>query len=357
MSAGARVGLDDLVGQERPVATLRRAIETGRLHHGLLFQGPEGVGKATAARALAAELILGRRPGPDDPDAARIVGGGDPDFLLVGREARKNLPEARRINPAEEDLSREITIEQVRKLCSLAAMAPRSGRRRVLAIDPADAMNRAAQNALLKTLEEPPGSAVLILVASRPHLLLPTVRSRCFQLRFGPLRSAELAELLERRGVPANEARLRAALAEGRPGAALDLDVDRLRARRDELLAHVEALAGEPRAARRALAELPSVAARLAGKDDATLAEGLDVLQSLLRDAARAGDGTAERPAELVHLDLEPRLARLGAALSPRRAAELVAGIDRMRGDLRLTVNRALLAESVLAAVAGAPWP
>ena len=218
-------------------------------------------------------------------------------------------------------------------------------------IDPADRMNRFAQNALLKTLEEPSGRVVLMLIASRPHLLLPTVRSRCFALRFGALRTVELAGLLQQRGIERAEALERASLAGGLPGKALAVDLDSLRERRGEILAVLESLAGDPTAA----AELSPMAARIAGKDERTLVEGLDLLESLLRDAARAGERSPD--AALIHADLADRLAELGARLGPQRAAALVRSAERLRRDLRFNLNRVLIAEGLLAAAAGGPLP
>ena len=111
----------------------------------------------------------------------------------------------------------------------------------------------------------------------------------------------------------------------------------------------LEALAGGTRS----LDRLPAMAASLAGKDVATLTDGLDLAQGLLRDAARqttAGSG-------LMHVDMEAGLTRLGRSLGPTRAAELVVGVERLRGDLRLNVNRTLIAETLLAAIAGGPLP
>jgi DNA polymerase-3 subunit delta' len=230
-------------------------------------------------------------------------------------------------------------------------MAPRIAGRRVFIVDPADRMMIQAQNALLKTLEEPPGSAVLILIAARPHLLLPTIISRSFCLPFAALRSGELADLLETRGLPRDEALARAALAEGRPGAALELDLEALRDRRDSVLSMIEALTSSPTIP----ADMPVMAAELAGKTEAELLEGLWLLQALLRDAARAGPQTGDP--HLIHVDVSERLQRVGEQLAPLRAASLVRSVERLRADLRFNLNRMLVAESLLAAVAGGPLP
>jgi DNA polymerase-3 subunit delta' len=252
---------------------------------------------------------------------------------------------------ASEDLRKFILVDQIRELSGIAALAPRVSGRRVFVIDPADQMNVAAQNALLKTLEEPPGQGVLILIASRPYLLLPTIRSRCFTVRFAELPTRELAELLTRRGIEAAEALARASLGEGRPGRALELDLAALREKREEILESLEELVGS----RAALAELADHAARLAGRSETTLIEGLAIAEALLRDATRAA--TRQGDPSLIHADLAERLERLGQRLDPQRSAALVRSLERLRAELRFNVNRTLVAESLLAAVAGGPIP
>ena len=196
-------------------------------------------------------------------------------------------------------------------------MSPREGRWRIFIVDPADRMNPESQNALLKTLEEPTGRALLVLVAARAHALLPTVRSRCLAVRFAALPVEDLAAALSARGMPAGEALTRAALAAGCPGTALALDVAAMRERRDEVLAMLEGLAGN----RRAIADLPAMAKTLAGETEDDLAASFDLIAALLRDAARGAAGSSG----LVHADRRERLAALGGILGIPRAAGLVA--------------------------------
>jgi len=364
----------DMLGQRRAVELLQRALREGRLPHALLFQGPEDVGKAALARTLAGALVC-ERDDAGDPcgrcaACRRVAAGTHPDVLWVTRLPRRpgtrrdaeedededagedeaaSLPAARR---GGTDLKREIVVEQIRELCEHAAYAPREGRRRVFVLDPADRMNRAAQNALLKTLEEPPGRALIVLISARPHLLLPTVRSRCLPVRFAAMPVHALAEALQRRGVGADEALVRAALAGGAPGRALAGDMDARRELRDALLAALERASAGPAA----LAELPALVAAFAPKEDEdAFLERLDLAQALLRDAARAvtdGDGGA-----LVHADQASRLRALGTRLGRGRLAALLQALERLRGDLRFYVNRTLLTEAVLAALAGGPIP
>lgn len=331
-----------LLGQEGAVALLERMLDSGRLPQALLFHGPEGVGKATTARMLATALLCEAAP-----EAAGLVAEGNhPDLLTV-----KLLPKKETASSSTDELRKFILVEQIRELSHLASLAPRLGSRRIFIIDPADRMNLEAQNALLKTLEEPPGQALLILVASRPHVLISTVRSRCFGVGFAALDADELAAALRARGLEPDEALARASLAEGRPGRAMDLELAAMRERREAVLETLESLA--PPGGR--AAELPSLAAALAGSDEATLVEGLELLQGLLRDAARVGSGPGGAP--LVHADLAERVEALGRRLGPERAAGLVASVDRLRGELRFSLNRTLVAESLLAAVAGGPLP
>lgn len=346
-------GFAGIVGQEGAIALLERLLATRRLPHALLFQGPEAVGKATTGRALAAALICPQstQHGEACDDCRLLAAGNHPDFLLLTRLPRRPGVEDEADDGGDAELKSVITVEQVRELTHLASRSPRRAARRVFLIDPAERMNAEAQNALLKTLEEPAGPTVLLLVTSRPHLLLPTVRSRCVTVRFSALRSQELGRLLSARGVPASEALVRAALSEGRPGAALTLDLEVQRTRRDAVLEAVERLTARPAA----LAEMARFAESVAGSSEESLAEGLGLLEGIVRDAARS----ALRPGDpaVIHVDVRPRIERIGAVLGAPRAAAIVRSIEVVRGQLRFHLNKTLVAESVLAALAGGPLP
>jgi DNA polymerase-3 subunit delta' len=359
------LSFDEIAGQGAAVEMLRGLLGTGRIPHALLFHGSEGVGKATAARVFAAALVCerdGELACGRCSSCSLLESGNHPDMLVVGRLTRAEIrkidkkrgraPLASHVpDAAEGDLGAQILVDQIRKLTELVGLRPRQGRRRVFLVDPAERMNREAQNALLKTLEEPPERTVLILVSGRPHLLLPTVRSRCFSVGFADLRAEDLVAVLEAKGVPAEEAEARAALAEGSVGRALSLDLDERRERRREIYEMLETLSSGPSA----LEQLPAMAASLAGKDEPTLLDGLRLLQGLLRDAARAGSGSGDE--RLLHADLAPGLIELSRRLGSERAAVLVRSVDRLRGDLRFNTNRVLIAEALLAAVAGGPLP
>ena len=332
---------DSILGHARAKTVLETMLQRGRTPHALLFHGAPGIGKATLAQLLAQGLVCGDG-GCGACEACRLAAAGNhPDILWIKRQLKKS---------SKTELSKQIVVDQIRELASLVAVAPRMGVRRVFMIDPADAMNAEAQNALLKTLEEPPPRVTLMLIATRPQVLVDTVRSRCFSLGLSPLRNDELTTLLIERGFDADEAAQRAAMAEGRVGEALELDLDERGERREAILELLERLAQ-----RRGIDRLPADGEAFAGKEEPLFVERLDLMSALLRDAGRlASTGDCDG---ITHQDLADRLQRLGETLSPARCAELIRTIDRLRDQLRFNLNRKLVSDALLAAVAGGPLP
>lgn len=343
---------DEIIGDDSALELLRGMLRSGRVPHALILHGPQGVGKGDIAAAFAMALLCETQRADSDGcgacEGCRLVSAGNhPDLTRITRQPKKSV---RGKHVEEGDLRSSIVVDQIRELTRLAALKPRRAPRRLFVIDPADRMNVESQNALLKTLEEPPGRTVLLLVASRPHALLPTVRSRSFSVGFAAFAPRRLATLLEDRGLSAEEALARAALAAGRPALAVALDLEAYRARRDSALRMLERLLSGPEALR----DLSAMASDVAGRTERSLDEGLDLLQALLRDAARTAFAAANT---IGHVDVAERLSRLGTRIGPTRAAEIVGAIDRLRAQSRLNLNRTLVAESVLAAVAGGPIP
>jgi len=225
----------ELIGQDRALGHLRSALARGALHHAYLFGGPQGVGKGTAARLLA-QAGNCEAPGPDRPCGAcgpcrKIARRNHPDVLELAEE-RVMAKQGRWEPKGGRTPSKDIVVDQIRDLVDhRLALRRFEGRRRFVVIDPADAMNPQAQNALLKSLEEPPDETTFVLVAANPDLLLPTIRSRCARVAFAPLPDDLVARRLADEGTAPEEARAVAALAGGSLGRALALDPRVLRER------------------------------------------------------------------------------------------------------------------------------
>ena len=216
----------DIQHQDRALSIIRRALASGRTHHAYLFEGPQGVGKELTARALAARLLCEARDLAADADACGVcaacrtyASGNHPDFHLIHRGLNKRHPD--RAIRASKGLF--LAVDVVRHfLIEPAANSPAMGRRRVFLVRDAERMNEGAQNALLKTLEEPPGRACLILVTSSAERLLPTIRSRCQRVPFDLLPPGFVQEQLQMlASVEPGKARVLGALSQGRLGAAL----------------------------------------------------------------------------------------------------------------------------------------
>jgi DNA polymerase-3 subunit delta' len=337
---------DEITGHEKSLEPLRRALASQRLHHSLLFHGPEGVGKRLAAFALAAALQCAEQTDQGCGTCAscrRVRQGYETNQLKDRTQVRAPAQHADVLfYPPRR---RQIQMDQVQDLCRQAGYRPYEGRKRVFIVDPADRMNREASNALLKTLEEPPPAAVLILITAHPQGLLPTLRSRCQEVRFAPLPVAELAALLEGRDHSSAEAERLARLAGGSVGRALHIDLDTEDRRREQLLALLES-AGTGSELGRAMGLAEQVSSDAAG-----LEATLHTLAGVLRDLAllhQDAGGDA-----LVHADVTRRLQPLAARFGGGAAAHL-RRLEEARRRLRANVNPRLTAEAVLVGLVSA---
>lgn len=216
--------LQDIFGQDAAVETLTRAHHADRLHHGLIFAGPAGVGKSTTARALAA-LFLCENPKSDKPcgkcascDVMNVLNTdgatNHPDFHVVYRQLIRQEKSDAKARDLSASIIRDYVVEP-------AGKKPMMNRGKVFVIKEAELMNATAQNSLLKTLEEPPGRALMILLTDQPHALLPTIRSRCQMITFGALDEKVVTRELEKRKIAKTVATEAAELSEGSLGVAL----------------------------------------------------------------------------------------------------------------------------------------
>jgi len=324
-------------GHDAQIATLIAATGTERLHHGWIFAGPRGVGKAGIALDFARRLLVsgaGRAvpadrlaPSDDDPAVRLLAGGAHPDFVRLERLERDD----RKSDSGQ--LARNITVDQVRGLARLLHSAPSMGSRRIILVDAADDLEAGAANALLKNLEEPPAGAIFLLVSHRPGRLLPTIRSRCRLLRFNALDDAAMAQALAT-ALPETDAAERARLvtaAEGSPGGAMamrELDMPGME-QSLELILHgggaaqserarlATALSGvNARPRLEAFVDLVPrfIARRLRTAQGPVLGRGLDAMEEAQRLGAGAVTPLQLEPGALVFM-----LCETVAALSPER--------------------------------------
>ena len=168
----------------------------GRSHQSLIFSGPQGIGKATAAYALAKRLLGGDSGGGAGLFGDAPPGSGGADEGEARLVAANSHPDLLALEPEEGKASRTITVDQVRKIAQFLAHSPARGGWRMVVVDSLDAVNFNGANAMLKTLEEPPSHSVIVLVNHQTGPVLPTIRSRCREVRFQPLAFDDARELV-----------------------------------------------------------------------------------------------------------------------------------------------------------------
>ena len=214
---------DRLVGHLAAARTFAADFAAGRLHHAWMLAGPRGIGKATLAFRFARYLLAGPSGFPlEDAEVAPLyLAPGNPVFRRVASGGHSDL---RVVEPA--GARGEIRVDAMRDAIRFLRMTPGESAWRVLVVDGADSMNPNAQNAALKALEEPPPNVSILLVAHRPSLLLPTVRSRCRMLRLAPLDRRAFDEVLSDIApeLDADACARLFAVSGGSPGAALELE-------------------------------------------------------------------------------------------------------------------------------------
>ena len=190
-----------LAGHDEPEQALLEAYRSGKLHHAWLLCGPEGVGKATLAYRFARFIFAHPDPAHASVQNARDLAVGA-DHPVAGQVARQSYPDLavirRSLVKSGKSLSSDIAVDDVRDGLSILRVTAGAGGWRVIIVDAADDLNRASANALLKLLEEPPARVLFLLIAHRPGVLLPTIRSRCRALRVAALEISEVSDVLKR---------------------------------------------------------------------------------------------------------------------------------------------------------------
>ena len=299
---------------------LMRSVKAGRIAHAFLLSGPHGTGKRTCANYLTQTILCASPQAPcgQCPACKKVLAGLHPDVHVVGEEEKS------------------ISVDTIRALRDQLALRPFEADRHIALIPRADRMTAQAQNALLKTLEEPAGGNVFFLLTDQPGAMLPTIVSRCRRLRFSPVSVEACAEILAEKGVEPGRARLAAACAQGAVGRALEIagDEDYLPLR-EKALSSLKALSGGKAGVARAISLLGE------GKSAAARApEWLEILEVVARDLmARENGGTPY--GDTGDLKLDGRALLLGVMETRKLAASNVsflAALEKMY--LALTGSR-----------------
>ncbi len=363
------MGFGRFLGNPQTVAPLRRMLVGGRLPHSLIFAGPAGVGKHTLASMVARAVNCLDQQARAEGDFCELCAacrriapvenpGSDADFARLLAQRPKMKAEERRERPlvfsSHPDVLaflpdgplRQVSIEQVRWLKAQAQFVAAEAARRVFIVDEADRMDAPAANSMLKILEEPPESAILILTATQYYELLPTIRSRGIAFHLGPVAAEQIEVFLESRvGIPRGgtaDRRLAARLAEGSPGRALTLDLERSRELRRDLLAWLASSTEQ-----RNLDDLLTRSESLARQQEDSLEVLLGVLYSLLQDILHLRLG---RPA-LRNIELEEPLRRLARRVDWKWLEGAAERLDALQRLLRRNINKQVALDALGAAL------
>jgi DNA polymerase-3 subunit delta' len=350
-----------IVGHKRPIALLERARKNGRVAHAYLFQGPDGVGKEQVAWAFA--MALNCKDPLDAPcghcDSCRkIARSNHPDVRLVACEeeqarriailseeerARRGLSESERRTSRAPSI--QIRNEDLDELTGLFSHRPYLGAFKVVLVIDAQRMNQSAQNRFLKSLEEPNADTVIILISSQPAALLPTVRSRCQSLTFGPLPRALIEQwLVERRQLDPIMAQVVASMSQGSLGRALQLTEGEQEggiAWRDQLLAQVGRIRSGD------LADVLEVAEGFAegGDGQRRLRESLNLLELWCRDLILTK--LQVNAQYYINQDRLTELEQTARGLTLTVLLSWIASIARIRQSLGVNANPRLASEAL----------
>lgn len=347
--------LNQLTGNQRVKSLLSRMLEARRVPGALLFTGEDGIGKKLFALEIARALNCrtpqgvegcGRCPScvriakfnypqsADSDDWKGIIWTDHPDVGMV-------------VAP-----KRVLLVEQMRLIEREANYRPYEGQARLFLIEDAHKLNEQSENALLKVLEEPPHTSHIVLLTSRPGMLLPTIHSRCQTIRFSPVSPPEIeAYLLQNRLASAGEARIRARVARGSLGRAIEDEFDDYVEQRKAMLRVLQALTlNDDRIQLLRSAEEFNDARH---KDE--YESRLDILEALIRDAWMLALHAPEEG--VINEDLLPELRKISQRLDTRRPADWISQIEEMREQLIVNINRKAATDSLLLTMAAAAPP
>jgi DNA polymerase-3 subunit delta' len=347
--------LDQLTGNERVKSLLRRILEARRVPGAMLFTGEDGIGKKLFALEIAKALNCRTPQG--------VEGCGQCPSCV--RIAKFNYPQSSEsedwkgiIWTDHPDVGmgvapkRVLLVDQMRLIEREANYRPYEGKARVFLIEDAHKLNEQSENALLKVLEEPPHTSHIVLLTSRPGMLLPTIHSRCQMIRFSPVSPPEIENyLLQNKLASAGEARIRARVARGSLGRAIDSEFDEYLEMRKAMFRIVQALAVSDDHIQLLRSSEEFNDAR--HKDE--YESRLDILEALIRDAWMLA---LHAPAEnVINEDLLPELRKISERLDGRRPADWISLIEEMREQFIVNINRKAATDALLLTMAAAAPP
>jgi len=317
------MSFDQIMGHDHQKEILRRGLANGRIAHAYLFAGPDGIGKRLMAMALARAIVCLEQRGCGHCQACRKID-------------HQNHPDLHILEPD----GNSIKIEQVRAFQRELNLKPLEAPRKICMIEQAETMTVSAANALLKTLEEPRGDSLLILLTAQPNRLLETIRSRCQPLPFNRHPNSRIQSELEKQlGIDATESHVLAALSEGSFKKAFGKDRELYLEQRRELLKTLTGLSSG------SILPILDFAEQLAA-DKTVLIDILEIFQAFFRDILMILEGRGDE--ELVNLDLKHKVHRVAAH---EDVASVLAKLDALmivRRQLDRNVNRQLAMEVLL---------
>lgn len=308
----------DILGHDRIVEVLRRSLRSGKTAHSYLFEGIAGCGRKKTALALIQALFCTVLP--DDacgecPSCRKVAGGNHADIHFI-----EPLPD-----------KRDISIDQLRAMQRELSLRPYEAPRKSCIIEPAERMSVNAANSLLKTLEEPPGNSLIILLTENAGMLLPTVRSRCQLIRFSHVSPEHIQTLLERAGISPGTASLLAPMSGGSMQQAYGLDNESLVIRREAVLTALDKLDIDR------ISTLFDSSEELSGNREDTI-EILDMMISFFRDAVHLAAGSSD----ILNRNLRPAIESISTRRSFPRNLDLLNKIYETRRDVQRNANSKL---------------